>query len=345
MRSNGPSQCPAGGSCFLTQGWRARRSGRLRRARALPCSSSSQTTLFTGQSHRIVTSPTNNMTPTNKQSPRVEFHTPTQQAPHDKPSPLRIVKRRSAHLESSTEEMAPFGDGSPEFLDKKFPLKMVKRRGRRRAPALMSDELATDGWEQNPGYRPSFWSSSVELSRPRGRVWGETLTRCRGLLTKSTPFLKDSRQSQTLGRSAAHRTASSGSSILDYADYTPSNGTPSNGPPSSRRSLGARPVERPVSPLYKLPMPLQSTQPPDFSRAAHPFVLSPSISVVSQCTGQEAGRQTVWATVEVSGRLSRIPSSRSPSGSSQETSVSRGSFVDHQLGNVTSAASRHGYPD
>ncbi|KAM4056842.1 hypothetical protein HRG_003705 [Hirsutella rhossiliensis] len=278
------------------------------------------------------------MAPISNQSPHIGFHTPTQQATRDKPSPLRIVKRSRLidHHESSPKEIAfPSDDGvagTSELLDRKFPLKIVKRRSRRKAPAFLSDEPGTDGWEQNAGYRPSFWASSVELSRPRGRVWEETLTRCRGLLTKSTPFLKDSRQPWTMGRSGAHRrapscrTASSGSSILDYADYTPS-----NGPPSSRQSFGARPAERPASPLHKSPVPPQSTPPLDFSRAAHPFVLSPYISVVSQCTGQEAGRQSAWATVEVSGRLSRIPSSRSPSGSGAQPLVSRGSFVDHQL--------------
>ncbi|PHH87518.1 hypothetical protein CDD83_8746 [Cordyceps sp. RAO-2017] len=49
---------------------------------------------------------------------------------------------------------------------------------------------------------------------------------------------------------------------------------------------------------------------------------------MSDCTGRGPCQQTIWAAVEVSGRLSRIPSSRSPSGNQSPTT---GSFVPHQL--------------
>lgn len=253
-------------------------------------------------------------------SPHVELRTPPRRPPREQPSPLRIVKRgrRGGHGHDAGGG-AVAGASPTELADSRLSLKVVKRRARRQAPAPAPDDVAPDPWEPDPGCRPGFWASSAELGRPRGRAWEQTLTRRRGLLARSTPLLRDARQSSALGRLGAQRrarscrTASPDSSLVDLDDQTPSNG------------------------------PTTATPPLDSSRAAQPFVLSPHIAVVSQPTGQDAARQSVWATVEVSGRLSRIPSSPSPSGGGAQPSTCRGSFVHHQLGTCgTGAAPRHG---
>ncbi|KJZ79900.1 hypothetical protein HIM_00614 [Hirsutella minnesotensis 3608] len=270
-------------------------------------------------------------------SPHVEFYTPSRQPSRDKPSPLRIVKRSQckSHLDLSSKTMTPLVEDSPdgvsEFSDRRLPLKIVKRRGRHNIPAPPQGHAHLDDWEQSPGCRPTFWASSVELSRPRGRIWEETLTRCRGLLSKSRQPIQEPKQPWAAARLNSRQQAPSwysGSSACSSLDY--SIDTPTTKPSSSyQRPLGPRPVERPVS-LTRSLLPSPSPPPPvlDFSHAAHPSVLSPHISVLSQSAHDG---KSIWATVEVSGRLSRIPSSRSPSESNPRSSIPKGSFVTHQL--------------
>ena len=53
-------------------------------------------------------------------------------------------------------------------------------------------------------------------------------------------------------------------------------------------------------------------------------VLCPYVSVTAECTALEADQQSVWAAVEVSGRLSQIPL--------EHTGAVTGSVLDHELG-------------
>ncbi|KAJ6444511.1 ubiquitin-conjugating enzyme [Purpureocillium lavendulum] len=103
------------------------------------------------------------------ESPHVEFRLPEALQPAScKPTPLRIVKRRSDATPCTdiTNENAPpetgvrLGGSSPDSLDKKSRLNAAKRHDRRPTPTISPNSISGN-LEQ--GFRPEFWSSSVEL--------------------------------------------------------------------------------------------------------------------------------------------------------------------------------------
>ncbi|RCI09566.1 hypothetical protein L249_4049 [Ophiocordyceps polyrhachis-furcata BCC 54312] len=221
-------------------------------------------------------------------SPHVEFHTPPQGINRDKPSPLRIVKRR--------RDEGPFG---------KLPLKIAKRRGR--AHKAEAHWGAADA-------RPATGKG------PRGRIWGDTLMRCRGLLTRSTPSFR--------GHGGAHRASSSGCSGA-WSDSESGDGEDSSSSSSFRRTRTR--MSRPVAMPMTTPSPSSSSSP----GACPPSVLCPCIAVSSEAVGEGRSCSSIWAAVEVSGRLSSIPSSRS----SSNHSSNRASFIAHPLGESLLASS------
>ncbi|RDA90864.1 hypothetical protein CP533_3227 [Ophiocordyceps camponoti-saundersi (nom. inval.)] len=220
-------------------------------------------------------------------SPHVEFHTPPQGTNRDKPSPLRIVKRGETAVGWSHHE-GHFG---------RFPLKVAKRRGR-------GDKVETN-WEGNA------MPSTTEMSR-RGRIWGDTLMRCRGLLTKSTPSFREA------WKHGSQRGASSSCSAA-WSDSDSGDEEDSSSFHTRRRMMMSRPVAMTTTTASTTPSPSSSLG------ACPPSVLCPCISVTSEAVGE--GRSSIWAAVEVSGRLSSIPSSRS----SSNHSTNRASFIAHPL--------------
>lgn len=169
--------------------------------------------------------------------------------------------------------------------------------------------------------------------------------RCRGLLTKSTPPTKATRHHWSFGRSTMRRgvsscrTPSSGSSLRENGEYIlpgdqsssraslDANGGDLQGYPFPK-PFRARDGPGPGSPTFSPLPPLVTNS----SQEIQPFVLSPCISIASESTVPEHGPQAIWAAIEISGRLSRIASSRSPSKSSSKAKSMTGSFIDPQLG-------------
>ncbi|PNY29381.1 Uncharacterized protein TCAP_00706 [Tolypocladium capitatum] len=163
--------------------------------------------------------------------------------------------------------------------------------------------------------------------------------RCRGLLTKSTPPTRAARHHWSF---SSRRTPSTGSSLREFGEYVRSSDQS-----STRASSDAKSRDPQGSPFLEpcrartrngsgrglLPA-FSPLSPPmaDCAQDTQPFVLSPCICITSEPTTPEHGPQAMWAAIEVSGRLSRIPSSRSPSKSSSESRSMTGSFINPQLG-------------
>ena len=61
------------------------------------------------------------------------------------------------------------------------------------------------------------------------------------------------------------------------------------------------------------------------------FILSPCVSVMSETRGSYDGQSTIWAAIEVSGRLSQITQTDGRQNEGQD--IGNSSFVDHDLGN------------
>jgi len=276
--------------------------------------------------------------------PHVEFRLPEAlQSTSYKPTPLRIIKRRHEDTKVSdvaNENARPHDGvgltlGSLGSSKEESRLKISKRHSRPTTPTTSPNVLSS----YDERSRPEFWTSSPELDRPPAGAWGEALGRCRDLLSKSTPPVKNVRRRWPLVRTrpsfgaSTCRTPSSGSSLRsDYVSDTRSfSRTSTIGSATRRLALCALGDER------DSPDPLASSTPPASpllpDRALHtqPFVLSPCISVTSESAEPHNGQQWLWAAIEVSARLSRIPSSRCPSSASARKEAT-GTFVEHQLG-------------
>ncbi|RDA84689.1 hypothetical protein CP532_2773 [Ophiocordyceps camponoti-leonardi (nom. inval.)] len=240
-----------------------------------------------------------------KDSPHVEFHTPPQGLNRDKPSPLRIVKRGKS-TKMTTTTTTKWSHHQHEGPFSKVPLKIAKRRGR--------VDKAEAGYEGNA--RPTT-ATATEMSRG-ARIWGDTLMRCRGLLTKSTPSFREA------WKHGAQRGTSSSCSGGAWSDSD--SGDEEDSSPSSfhtRRRMMMM-MSRPVA---MVPTTTTTTPSPSSSMGAcPPSVLCPCIAVTSEAVG-EGRSSSIWAAVEVSGRLSSIPSSRS----SSNHSTNRASFIAHPL--------------
>lgn len=104
--------------------------------------------------------------------------------------------------------------------------------------------------------------------------------------------------------------------------------TPAGSSSTSSRSASLRPS----------PLSLSTAS----SHGTQSYVLSPCIVVTTDLSGlSEEAQESAWAAIEVSGRLSRIPSSRCPSDKSAHSKTARGAFVDHQLGQYSRSRCRH----
>ncbi|PHH65345.1 hypothetical protein CDD81_2757 [Ophiocordyceps australis] len=249
-----------------------------------------------------------------RDSSHVEFCTPYQPV-KDKPSPLRIIKQsnKDACVPVVTRDYS------------KLPLKIAKKHSRRRA----SDKSGGSDAEHRELQRPNFWASSVELGRAHNRGWEDRLSRCRRFLTRSLSPAKDTwlqmpDATMCTPLSSSRRTASSMSQPQQCDDSSCPNLHMSSRNSSVSKSCTSRGSSGPdLSPSCPLAIRVAGPAPP--------FVLSPCITVSSESTCYEHGRQTVWAAIEVTGRLSSITSSRSSSESSAIVASVAGSFVEHQL--------------
>ncbi|PFH60948.1 hypothetical protein XA68_18523 [Ophiocordyceps unilateralis] len=183
--------------------------------------------------------------------PHAEFHTPpSEAAPRDKPSPLRIVKR--------AEQKSPF-ETTTTAAAAMVPLKVAKRRSVEADSSLRTDSLGRRGG---------------------GRIWGDALMRCRGLLARSTPSFREA------WRHGAHRGTSGCRAAWSDSDSDEASCD------SDRRLSYARPVSTPAS----------RASPSLVGENGSPSVLCPCIAVTSEA----AGDGSIWAAVEVSGRADRF---------------------------------------
>ncbi|PHH71205.1 hypothetical protein CDD82_6679 [Ophiocordyceps australis] len=246
-------------------------------------------------------------------STHVEFCTPYQPV-KDKPSPLRIIKKsnKDASVADPTTDLS------------KFPLKVAKKHSRKQA----SNKPGCSAAEHRELQRPNFWASSVELGRAPTRGWEDRLMRCRRLLTRSLSPAKDTwaqePEAMCTPLSSSRRTPSTTSQPQPCGNSSCSSWHTSSRDPSASKSCTSRGSSgSDLSPSCPLAIKMAGPAPP--------FVLSPCITVTSELTCHEHGRQTVWAAIEVTGRLSSITSSRSSSESSAALASMTGSFVEHQL--------------
>jgi hypothetical protein len=95
-----------------------------------------------------------------------------------------------------------------------------------------------------------------------------------------------------------------------------------------------RRVEQPVDPVLELPLPARHDMDDHKGRAQ--FVLCPHISVLCDTAAVHDGLQRIWAAIEVSRRLSKLPLRENFGGSAEgvniEPDIVTGSFVDNTLG-------------
>lgn len=72
-------------------------------------------------------------------------------------------------------------------------------------------------------------------------------------------------------------------------------------------------------------------RPPDFVEQSNKdaCVLCPHVSVATEVTALLEGQRSLWAAIEVSGRLSKLPARRALG---NHTGITTGSFIKHELG-------------
>lgn len=249
------------------------------------------------------------------------------------PSPLRIVKRygstepyavtrtSSSHTERSVSD--PAGDRS---------LTVMKRRGERGLPRgslsqvdnhtlnLTSDSLAPipsrrrvrgDASSWSPGWAGSQALNVKKTRRTRpfvnGRVALGTQT-CRNSLMDVFP-------------GGQGRTTTSETFYSSW--YTPEAAQQGSQTPSRLQTNCLPSTNQPETKTS--PRPAQVI---DHNRFRTSYVLCPYVTVTTECAALEAEQRSVWAAIEVSGRLSatyETPSENVPG-------IVTGPFIDHPLG-------------
>jgi hypothetical protein len=130
------------------------------------------------------------------QEQRTEAHHNGKQ---DKPSPLRIVKRCRGNGyddDSGANTNASVSDNDSDTWSITGNMKQL-HVSKKRAHGYNSSAQG-------------FWASSVDLRHHQTRSWEEALSRCRGLLRRSTPNLGNYKRYLMIGRSYSSRTQSSG---------------------------------------------------------------------------------------------------------------------------------------
>lgn len=262
------------------------------------------------------------------QEQNAEVH---QKSKRDKPSPLRIIKRRRRNR--SNDDSGPNTNASIDDSDSDISsitartkyLQVFKRRLQ----------------QPNPTVR-NFWASSVDLRHPQTRSWEDAITRCRGLVRKSTPNIRNYKRYLTGGRSRSSQTESSGRisstcsshrkmSTTSYRVSSASSneeesGNPDGGSPQQR--YGPSHVSQPQTPRISS----NQLSPRQISQNTKTYILSPRIVVTPQQKELDGSEDSIWVAVEISRKLSQISPAKIPVASATTNDIVAGTYIDHKIG-------------
>jgi hypothetical protein len=246
----------------------------------------------------------------------------------EKPSPLRIVKRRSnlEGLLAAGRRTSGLSDGSasgPSDNDSAY-LTITKRRLGRDYPQLTSSEAArlrrpsksseaqlTPVLIRDENVHPcQMFKASQTLNIGKTRTNRPNLNATLGRLPAPVPMLHS-----TTFTCASHRESMDRECPISYPQYE-------------------RRVQQSTDPFLELPLLAEHDM--NDHRARTQFVLCPHISVLCDTAAVQDGLQQIWAAIEVSGRLSKLSLRKSfgesTEGADIKPEIVTGSFVNNTLG-------------
>lgn len=258
-----------------------------------------------------------------------------QKAKQDRPSPLRIVKRcrgNSSDVDLRANKKLAIDDSDSDvssITDRTKHLQVCKRRVQHQSPTGRA-----------------VWASSVDLRHPPTRSWEDAIARCRGLLRKSTPNMRNYKRYLPVGRSSSSQTESSGrlSSTCSSQPRTRTDG-------DRLSSTSSYEMEPKITDDNNLEQYCQSNRvfqsqapgtassrlsPRQMSQNTRTYILSPRIVAIPQQTELDGSEISVWVAVEISGKLSQISPSKILAPNETQNDIVAGIYVNHKLGTVYS---------
>ncbi|OAA47708.1 hypothetical protein NOR_02198 [Metarhizium rileyi] len=253
-----------------------------------------------------------------------------QKAKRDRPSPLRIVKRSRGNdydADARGDTNAVIYDSDSEvssIIDRTKRLQIFKRRTQHQTPTART-----------------FWASSVDLRHPQTRSWEEAVARCRGLLRRSTPNIRNYKRYLTIGRSRSAHTESGrrlsstcSSQPSASADYYRSSSTSSEEMDSTsvddmeyQHSCESSGILEPQSPLGTS----NQLSPRQMSQNTRTYILSPRVVATPQQKELDGTESSVWVAVEISGKLSQISTAKTPKAPETQHDIVAGTYINHKL--------------
>lgn len=243
----------------------------------------------------------------------------------DEPSPLRIVKRADSRGSSDARRSAS-ASGSEGGRPRECAsgemehLTVMKRRSDRGGVMRLPSE---EGGCAESGERP-FWSKAFnweETTAAVGRRPAEAQTLHVRKTRRARPFLNNGQGTGSAENRRQQRTISASTvpfrQVLGSSQHSPNSLEIMTGPSGVGISV---PQARDFAPRLTMPS------------AQRPCVLCPHVSVTSEVTALMEGQRSLWAAVEVSGRLSKLPAAAPGMCPQQNIGIVTGSFIDHELG-------------
>jgi hypothetical protein len=245
--------------------------------------------------------------------------------PRDEPSPLRIVKRTDSRGSSDARRCASASgsegrrprDGASGDMGH---LTVMKRRSDRGgAMRLPSEEGGSAESEERP-----FWSKTFnweETTAAVGRRPVEAQTLHVRKTRRARPFLNNGEGTGSAEYRRQERTFSASTvpfrQVFGSRQHAPNNLEILTSPSGVGISV---PQARDFVPRVTMPS------------GQRPCVLCPHVSVTSEVTALMEGQRSLWAAVEVSGRLSKLPATAPGMCPQQNIGIVTGSFIEHELG-------------
>lgn len=184
--------------------------------------------------------------------------------------------------------------------------------------------LPSEGRERGESGERPFWSKAFnweETTAAVGRRPAEAQTLHVRKTRRARPFLNNGQGTGSAEYRRQQRTFSASTvpfrQVFGSRQHSPSSLEIMTSPIGAGISV---PQAREFAPRVTIPS------------AQRPCVLCPHISVTSEVTALMEGQRSLWAAVEVSGKLSKLPAAAPRMCPQQNIGIVTGSFIEHDLG-------------